>query len=99
MYCYDKGSELTDLFYYPIITDKTTKLMEENQYSFAVDIKTPKDIIKSSIESIFDVKIISVNTCRPPRKKHQVGKFVGNRPRYKKAIVTLAQGYSINLFV
>nr|QUE28085.1 ribosomal protein L23 [Sahlingia subintegra] len=73
--------------------------MEENQYSFAVDIKTPKDIIKSSIESIFNVKVISVNTSRPPRKKHKVGRFSGYRPQHKKAIVTLAEGYSIDLFV
>jgi len=74
-------------------------LMEENQYSFAVDIKTSKDIIKSSIESIFDVKVISVNTSRPPRKKHKVGRFSGHRPQHKKAIVTLAEGCSIELFV
>lgn len=73
--------------------------MEENQYSFAVDIKTSKDLIKLSIESIFDVKVLSVNTCRPPRKKHKVGRFAGNRPQYKKAIVTLAQGDTIDLFV
>nr|QUE28467.1 ribosomal protein L23 [Porphyrostromium boryanum] len=87
------------LFYYPIITDKTTKLMEEGQYSFAVDIKASKDIIKLSIESIFDVKILAINTCRPPRKSHKVGRFSGTRPQYKKAIVTLAKGDSIDLFV
>ena len=90
---------LHDLFDYPIITDKSTKLMEENQYSFAVNIQTSKTIIKSSIESIFNVKVVSINTCRPPRKKHKVGRFAGNRPQYKKAIVTLAQGDSIDLFI
>lgn len=73
--------------------------MEANQYSFAVDIKTTKDIIKSSIESIFNVKVISVNTSRPLRRTHKVGRFSGHRSQYKKAIVTLAEGYSINLFV
>lgn len=72
--------------------------MEENQYSFAVDIKASKDTIKSSIESIFNVKILSVNTSRPPRKKHKVGRFSGNRPQYKKAMVTLAEGSTIDLF-
>nr|QUE28832.1 ribosomal protein L23 [Porphyropsis coccinea] len=87
-----------DIIKYPIITDKTTKLMEDNQYSFAVDRKVSKDIIKSSIESIFDVKVIAVNTCRPPQKSRRVGKFEGNKPAYKKAIVTLAKGSSIDLF-
>nr|QUE29600.1 ribosomal protein L23 [Erythrotrichia foliiformis] len=74
-------------------------MIEENQYSFAVDIRSSKDTIKSSIESIFDVKVLAVNTCRPPRKKHRVGRFSGNRAQYKKAIVTLAQGSTIDLFV
>lgn len=72
--------------------------MEENQYSFAVDIKASKDTIKSSIESIFNVKIVSVNTSRPPRKKRKVGRYSGNRPQYKKAMVTLAKGSTIDLF-
>lgn len=73
--------------------------MEENQYSFAVDIKAPKNVIKLSIESVFNVKVLAINTCRPPRKKHKVGRFSGTRPQYKKAIVTLAKGDSIDLFV
>nr|QUE29384.1 ribosomal protein L23 [Erythrotrichia longistipitata] len=72
--------------------------MEENQYSFAVDIKASKDTIKSSIESIFNVRIVSVNTSRPPRKKRKVGRYSGNRPQYKKAMVTLAKGSTIDLF-
>ena len=94
-----KDSYFSYLFYYPIITDKTTKLIEENQYTFAVDIKSSKDTIKSSIEGIFDVKVLSVNTCRPPRRKHKVGRFSGNRPQYKKVIVTLAKGSNIDLLV
>nr|QUE29208.1 ribosomal protein L23 [Erythrotrichia welwitschii] len=74
-------------------------MMEENQYSFAVDIKASKNTIKSSIEFVFNVKVLSVNTCRPPRKKHKVGRFAGNRPRYKKAMITLAKGSTIDLFV
>lgn len=72
--------------------------MEENQYSFAVDTKVSKNTIKASIESLFEVKVIAVNTCRPPKKSRRVGKFSGYRSQYKKAIVTLAEGYSIDLF-
>nr|QUE28262.1 ribosomal protein L23 [Pseudoerythrocladia kornmannii] len=72
--------------------------MEDNQYSFAVDTKVSKDIIKASIESIFEVKVIAINTCRTPKKSRRVGKFTGYKPRYKKAIVTLAEGCSIDLF-
>jgi len=51
-----------------------------------------KPEIKAAIESLFDVKVVQVNTQRPPRKKKRVGKFQGYKPQYKKAIVTLAAG-------
>jgi large subunit ribosomal protein L23 len=83
---------------YPIITDKATRLLENNQYSFVVDRYSDKPTIKASIEYLFDVKVIKINTCRLPRKKKRVGKYVGWKPNYKKAIVTLSEGDVINLF-
>ena len=58
---------------YPIITDKATRLLENNQYSFIVDRYSDKITIKSAIEYLFNVKVIKVNTCRLPRKKTRVG--------------------------
>ena len=83
---------------YPIITDKATRLLENNQYSFIVDRYSNKLTIKAAIESLFDVKVIKVNTCRLPRKQKRVGKYIGWKPQYKKAIVTLSEGDIINLF-
>ena len=83
---------------YPIITDKATRLLEKNQYSFIVDRYSNKITIKSAIESLFNVKVIKVNTCRLPRKKKRVGKYIGWKSQYKKAVVTLANGDVINLF-
>ena len=83
---------------YPIITDKATRLLENNQYSFVVDRYSDKLTIKASIEYLFDVKVIKINTCRLPRKKKRVGKYIGWKPNYKKAIVTLSEGDVINLF-
>ena len=83
---------------YPIITDKATRLLEKNQYSFVVDRYSDKPTIKAAIEYLFDVKVIKVNTCRLPRKKKRVGKFIGWKPQYKKAIITLGEGEVINLF-
>jgi large subunit ribosomal protein L23 len=83
---------------YPIITDKATRLLENNQYSFVVDRYSDKIEIKEAIENLFDVKVIKINTCRLPRKKKRVGKYVGWKPQYKKAIVTLSEGDVINLF-
>jgi large subunit ribosomal protein L23 len=83
---------------YPIITDKATRLLENNQYSFVVDRYSNKLTIKTAIEYLFNVKVIKVNTCRLPRKKKRVGKYIGWKPQYKKAIVTLSEGDVINLF-
>jgi large subunit ribosomal protein L23 len=93
-----KQRELIDIVKYPIITDKATRLLELNQYSFAIDNKATKLDIKAAIEYLFQVKVVSVNTFNPPQKKRRIGRFIGTKPRYKKAIVTLAEGNSINLF-
>ena len=50
------------------------------------------------IEYLFNVKVVKINTCRLPRKKKRVGKYIGWKPKYKKAIVTLSEGDVINLF-
>lgn len=90
--------ELADSVLRPIVTEKATLLLEQNKYVFDVVLKTSKPQIKAAIESLFDVKVTAVNTIRPPRKKRRVGKFVGYKPQYKRAIVTLAEGDSITLF-
>ena len=83
---------------YPLITDKATRLLENNQYSFIVDRNSDKITIKNTIEYLFDVKVTKVNSCRLPRKKKRLGKYIGWKPQYKKAIVTLAKGDVIDLF-
>jgi large subunit ribosomal protein L23 len=83
---------------YPIITDKATRLLENNKYSFVVDPSSDKITIKAAIEYLFKVTVLKVNTSRLPRKKKRVGKYIGWKPQYKKAIVTLSEGDVINLF-
>ena len=90
--------ELADLIKFPIITDKATRLLEMNQYSFATSRTAGKDEIKKAIEYLFEVKVISVNTYNSPVKKRRIGRFEGTKARHKKAIVTLAPGDTINLF-
>lgn len=87
--------ELADLILQPIVTEKATFLMEENKYVFEVAPKATKPEIKAAIESLFDVKVAKVNTMNPPRKKRRVGRFIGFKPQYKKAIVTLREGDSL----
>lgn len=87
-----------DIIKYPIITDKATRLLENNQYSFIVNPKSDKLTIKEAIEYLFNVKVTKVNTCKLPRKQKRIGKYIGWKPQYKKAIVTLSEGDTINLF-
>ncbi len=83
---------LPDLVRRPIVTEKATRLMEENKYTFEVIPQATKPEIKAAIEDLFQVKVVQVNTHRLPRKKRRVGKFVGFKPHYKRAIVTVALG-------
>jgi large subunit ribosomal protein L23 len=86
--------DLADLILKPIVTEKATLQMEDNKYVFDV---LPK-ATKPEIRSLFDVKVTSVNTLKLPRKKRRVGKFLGYKAQYKRAIVTLKEGDSIALF-
>ena len=63
-----------DLIKYPILTEKTVRLLEQNQYCFAVDPKADKTSIKNAIEALFGVKVVSVNTSRDPKKKKRVAR-------------------------
>ncbi|AFZ59293.1 50S ribosomal protein L23 [Anabaena cylindrica FACHB-243] len=83
---------LADLVRRPILTEKATIMMEQNKYTFEVTPKSSKPEIKAAIEDLFQVKVVKVNTALPPRKQRRVGKFIGYRPQYKRAVVTIASG-------
>ena len=89
---------LLGIIKYPILTEKTIRLIEQNQYSFAVDVKADKNMLKAAIEQLFDVKVLAVNTSLLPLRKRRVGKFIGKKSRYKRPIVKLASEDSIKLF-
>lgn len=90
--------DLADIILKPIVSEKATILLEDNKYVFDVALKATKTSIKLAIEDLFEVKVVKVNTSRPPRKKKRVGRFIGFKPQYKRAIVTLAEGDKITLF-
>ncbi len=90
--------DLADLILKPIVSEKATILLEDNKYVFDVALKATKTDIKAAIENLFEVKVVKVNTSRPPRKKKRVGRFMGFKPQYKRAVITLAEGDTITLF-
>ena len=83
----------------PLVTEKSNIGREEgNLVTFSVDPRANKHEIKRAIEALFDVKVLEVRTMRMPRKSRRVGKFVGRKPEWKKAIVQLAEGQTIEFF-
>ena len=90
--------EARSLIKRPVITEKTTKLMEENKYCFLVDPKANKTQIKQAVEEIFKVKVKAVNTLNVLGKVKRMGKYEGRRPSWKRAIVTLETGSRIQFF-
>ena len=82
----------------PVVTEKGTRLgQEEGKYLFKVDPKATKTEIKSAIEKIFKVKVDSIQTINAKTKKRRVGRYAGMSNKYKKAIVKLAEGQTIDL--
>lgn len=81
----------------PIVTEKSTLLSEYNQVSFQVPLDASKPEIKLSIETLFKVKVTNVNTLRQKGKVKRTRGTVGRRVTTKKAIVTLAEGNSIDI--
>jgi large subunit ribosomal protein L23 len=88
------------LIKFPLTTEKALNTYDSRQYTFIVNKCLDKEEIKSILEKIYSVKIIRVNTAILPVKNKKVGKFVGEKPVYKKAIITLKLGHSItNLLI
>ncbi|MDG2205693.1 MAG: 50S ribosomal protein L23 [Alphaproteobacteria bacterium] len=81
----------------PIITEKSTLLSEFNQVSFWVPVDANKFEIKHAVEGLFDVKVTNVNTLLQKGKTKRFRGQVGRRPDRKKAVVTLAEGQSIDV--
>lgn len=83
----------------PLITEKSTLSRDErNQYIFEVDKRANKIEITQAVEKIFKVKVLNVRTLNVSGKKKRVGKTLGQKSDWKKAIVTLAEGNTIEMF-
>ena len=87
-----------DVLIRPVISEKATDLLQDGKYTFMVPIKANKVQVRQAVEQIFKVKAVSVNTVRMQGKTKRMGKYVGKRSDYKKAIVTLAPGNQIEIF-
>jgi large subunit ribosomal protein L23 len=88
-----------DVIRKPLVTEKSNIDREQqNVVTFAVDPRANKHEIQRAIEELFDVRVLDVRTMRMPRKERRMGRFVGRRTEWKKAIVRLAEGQTIEFF-
>ena len=90
---------LHDVIRRPLVTEKSNIGREEqNLVTFAVDPRANKHEIRRAVEELFRVQVLDVRTLNLPRKTRRVGRFAGRKTAWKKAIVKLAEGQSIEFF-
>ncbi|MNS14967.1 50S ribosomal protein L23 [compost metagenome] len=94
---------LSEVLVRPVITEKVNGQMEkQNRYTFVVDKRSNKLEIKEAVENFYNVKVEEVNTMVVPAKNKsrftKAGYVQGRKPAYKKAVVTLLGGETIDLF-
>ena len=88
-----------DVIIAPIVSEKSFDLIEDaGTYTFRVDPRASKTEIKQAVESIFDVKVVRVNTMNRKGKRKRTGFVVGTRAGSKRALVTLADGHEIDIY-
>lgn len=90
--------EARDILIRPIVTEKSTALMEQGKYTFRVPLAATKIQIRQAVEQIFKVKVQAVNTMSYEGKLKRMGRTQGRRSDWKKAVVTLKPGEAIELF-
>ena len=88
-----------DIIFEPVVSEKAYDGIDMlNAYTFLVDKRANKTEIRQAVEEIFEVKVRKVNTINRKGKKRRYGYKVGKRPDSKRAVVTLADGDSIDIF-
>jgi large subunit ribosomal protein L23 len=90
--------ELYEVLRRPLITEKSTVLQMENKYAFEVADEANKPQIKKAVEKAFNVTVTGVNIVRNPGKTRRLGRRLLPAREWKKAIVTLKQGDTIQYF-
>ncbi|MCS7207726.1 MAG: 50S ribosomal protein L23 [Dehalococcoidia bacterium] len=88
-------AQLTNVLRRPLITEKSYRLQEQGRYSFEVDPRANKGLIKQAVERLFGVDVVRVNVMWVKGKRKRLGPRWVQKPGYKKAIVTLKPGQKI----
>jgi large subunit ribosomal protein L23 len=81
-----------------LITEKSTAAKDENKYVFEVDRRANKIEVTRAVEKLFKVKVLNVHVMNVTGKKKRVGRILGEKRSWKKAVVTLAPGSRIEIY-
>lgn len=92
-----KEAEIYDIIRSPVVTEKSTQVSEHNQVVFKVAAGATKPEIKEAVERLFKVRVKAVNTLNRQGKIKRFRGIRGRQASYKKAIVTLEEGYSVDV--
>jgi large subunit ribosomal protein L23 len=87
-----------DIVIRPIVSEKSYAGLERNTYTFLVDPRANKTEIKEAIQQIWNVRVLNVNTMNRLGKVKRTRMSSGKRPDQKRAVVTLAEGDTIEIF-
>jgi large subunit ribosomal protein L23 len=93
-----KIREHRDILFSPVVSEKSYSLLDENKYTFIVAPTANKTEIKIAVEQVFKVRVASVNTYTRPGKRRRTRYGYGKQVDTKRAIVTVAEGQSIDIF-
>lgn len=89
---------ITKIIKHPLLTEKSYQKINDGYYTFAVHPKATKPQIKAAFETIFEVKVDSVNVIKSKPKTRKVGRYVGLTNHSKKAIIKLMPGEKLDIF-
>ena len=82
----------------PVVSEKSYELLEQRKYAFRVHPDAHKTQVRQAVEELFDVKVVGVNIVKMPAKPKRRGMIKGSKPGWKKAIVELKAGDTIEIF-
>ena len=90
--------DVTQVLLAPVVSEKSYQLIEKNKYSFKVHPDAHKTQVRQAVEQLFGVKVVRVNIVKVQSKPKRRGAFRGTRPGWKKAIVQVREGDTIEIF-
>jgi len=91
-------AQLTGVLVGPVVTEKSTRLQEEDKFTFQVSLTANKTLVKQAVQTLFGVKVLKVTIVKIPGKRKRFGPRLVKGPDKKKAIVTLQAGQKISVF-